>query len=53
EEIEEFLENICSIFPDFFVEECDSIIVDYVEQIVALAMADYPPDVICEMIGLC
>ncbi|GIQ90557.1 saposin, partial [Kipferlia bialata] len=53
EELYEFLDNVCDIFPDFFVEECDSIINQYIDQVVDLIMSDYPPDVVCEMIGLC
>jgi len=48
-----FIENVCYILPSSVRQECDDLISTYATEIISLLVQDYPPNVICSMIGLC
>jgi len=52
EEIEQFLDNDCNIFGPFS-STCIQLVNTYLPVIVNYLEQDYPPNVICGLIGLC
>ncbi|KAJ6236840.1 saposin-related [Anaeramoeba flamelloides] len=53
EEIEELLEKVCPLLPSSFESLCDSIIEQYVPQIIQFLEQEEPPAKICGLIRLC
>ncbi|KAJ5072527.1 hypothetical protein M0811_01542 [Anaeramoeba ignava] len=53
QEIEQFLENVCNMLPSFLSGPCDSLVQEYLPQIINLIVNGVTPDQICSMIGLC
>ncbi|KAJ3426250.1 hypothetical protein M0812_28702 [Anaeramoeba flamelloides] len=51
-EIELFLETICSKL-GLFKDRCDTIVVEYVPEIIKLLENEEPPKRACEMVHLC
>ncbi|XP_038060562.1 uncharacterized protein LOC119731463 isoform X3 [Patiria miniata] len=51
-DIEKFLDNICAVLPPAFAKQCDAFMNEYVSQMLKL-LAQYPPDQICKLLGLC
>jgi len=52
EEIEQFLDNDCQIFGPFS-STCITLVNTYLPDIVNYLEQDYPPSVVCQLIGLC
>ncbi|KAJ5071081.1 hypothetical protein M0811_10565 [Anaeramoeba ignava] len=53
-EVEKFLNEVCSKFiPDPYKTDCDTLIDTFYETIVKLLVSDFPPDKVCEAVGLC
>merc|ERR1712054_368014 len=53
QEVEDFLENVCSLLPSEYASTCDEFVQDYLPEVIQYIMNNETPDVACQQIGLC
>ncbi|XP_015757258.1 PREDICTED: prosaposin-like [Acropora digitifera] len=53
EEIEEAVEDVCSLFPDTIKSDCDQFVKQYEPAIVELLLQEIDPALVCTMLGVC
>lgn len=52
-EIEQALEEVCSLLPDTIKQECDDFVKEYGQAVIEMLVQELSPDVICKTLGLC
>ncbi|GIQ86937.1 hypothetical protein KIPB_008879 [Kipferlia bialata] len=53
EEIEDFLDQVCTYMPGFLEGVCDFFFAKGVDKLMDLILSDHPPDLMCAQLGAC